>query len=228
VTPLVHFSFVNGHPSTASENKMKSNRKEKHIERFIIVGLIVALVMSVSGISLAGTSPPQTLNTCTKVNKHGVYGATKVVKGASCPGKAGSQYFQQWVLKSSSGGGSGGCATNVPIDLLGFTQDGSGNLWAVIVPSIQYSSACHPTGTMSLAWNGGPICLATLSGVSNATLQDSGRTSATDISGSPVSNASDFWGVNLGVNISTSALEILGCPASATYSGDAHYLSATF
>jgi uncharacterized protein YjbI with pentapeptide repeats len=76
------------------ENKRwKSTNKERRVERLVIVGLIVALVVSVSGVALAGNSPPSSINTCTSVNHHGVYGKTKVTTGASCRG---TQFFQTW------------------------------------------------------------------------------------------------------------------------------------
>jgi len=62
-------------------------------QRLVMIALIVSLAVSVSGVALAGNSPPTTINTCTKVNPHGVYGATKVTTGSNCKGTG---YFDTW------------------------------------------------------------------------------------------------------------------------------------
>jgi hypothetical protein len=189
------------------ENKRrKAPDKETLIERFVIVGLIIALVMSVSGISLAGTSPPQTLNTCTKVNKHGVYGATKVVKGTSCPGKPGRQYFQQWVLKTpppparitTAAGVAGGA---------------NGDVWIVVVPAS--SSAQVPTGS---------VTFVSACGSFSGALHDSGTTVGTTISPQvPVfSPSGDFQGIDTGLS-SGLGLFISSCGPNGSYSGDGVY-----
>jgi uncharacterized protein YjbI with pentapeptide repeats len=61
--------------------------------RYIIGGLIAALMLSFSGVALAGNSPPSSIETCTRVNHHGIYGKTKVVAGSPlCKGA-----LQTWV-----------------------------------------------------------------------------------------------------------------------------------
>jgi uncharacterized protein YjbI with pentapeptide repeats len=67
--------------------------KERRVERLVTVGLIIALVMTFSGVALAGNSPPSSIETCTKVNHHGIYGKTKVFTGSPlCKGA-----LQTWV-----------------------------------------------------------------------------------------------------------------------------------
>ena len=200
---------------------MMSRQRERRVERIVIVGLIIALVMSVSGISLAATSAPQTLNTCTKINKHGVYGATKVVRGPSCPGIAGRSYFQQWVLKSSSGSGGGNPCGSAIATQLGYATGSDGNWWAIADPASAFSSACHPTGTLSESWTGGPSNACSGLDQTNATLRDSGSNQGTDINGN-ISNASDYWGIDLGYP--ESLIASLGCVVSSdSYSGDSVY-----
>lgn len=59
----------------------------------LVVGLIVGGTLAFAGVTFAGTSPPTSVNTCTPVNHHGVYGKPKVTTGTSCPG---TKYFQAW------------------------------------------------------------------------------------------------------------------------------------
>lgn len=115
---------------------VQSERRSVRGHRLVIVGLIVALVVSVSGVALAGTSAPKSLNTCTKVNKHGVYGKTKVVSGTSCSGTA---LFQTWAQPSK-----------IPTSP-GYVQGVNGDGWVVVIPPAQ---AQAPSGTMTIA--GGP------------------------------------------------------------------------
>jgi hypothetical protein len=68
-----------------------TNRKRS--ARLVIVGLVAALALAYSGVTFAASSAPTSINTCTKVNKHGVYGKTKVTAASSCPAH---QAFQTW------------------------------------------------------------------------------------------------------------------------------------
>jgi uncharacterized protein YjbI with pentapeptide repeats len=58
----------------------------------LVVGLIVGGTVAFAGVTFAGTSPPTSVHTCTKV-KHGVYSKTKITAGSSCPS---GQFFQSW------------------------------------------------------------------------------------------------------------------------------------
>jgi uncharacterized protein YjbI with pentapeptide repeats len=66
-------------------------------KRLTVVGLVMGLVvggtLAFAGITFAASSPPTSINTCTKVNKHGVVGKTKVTTASSCSGKS---IFQTW------------------------------------------------------------------------------------------------------------------------------------
>ncbi len=61
--------------------------------RLVVLGLAAALALAYSGVTFAASSPPSSINTCTKVNKHGVYGKTKITAASSCSGKSA---FQTW------------------------------------------------------------------------------------------------------------------------------------
>lgn len=66
--------------------------------RLVLVGLAACTALAVSGIAVAASSPPSSINTCTKVNKHGVYGKTKVTTASSCRA---NQFFQNWNMAAS-------------------------------------------------------------------------------------------------------------------------------
>jgi uncharacterized protein YjbI with pentapeptide repeats len=59
----------------------------------LVMGLIVGGTVAFAGVALAGNSPPTSVNTCTRVNHHGVYGKPKVTNALSCPG---TKLFQAW------------------------------------------------------------------------------------------------------------------------------------
>ena len=66
----------------------------------MVMGLIVGGTLAFAGVTFAGTSPPTHINTCTKVNKHGVYGNPKVTTASSCTG---TKFFQSWTGSSATG-----------------------------------------------------------------------------------------------------------------------------
>jgi uncharacterized protein YjbI with pentapeptide repeats len=115
-------------------SKRSANNQQRFCMVGLIVGLIVGLMLSVSGIALAGNSAPTSINTCTKVSKHGVYGKTKVTTGTSCPTR---QYFQSWTGSAATGEiaslQSQNAALSVYKTLLGDSENGA--------PSMSYANA---------------------------------------------------------------------------------------
>ena len=150
----------------------------------LVMGLIVGVTLGIAGIALAGNSPPTSVNTCTPVNHHGVYGKPKVTTADSCPG---TKYFQHWPQPPT------------PPTLIGtqagYADGANGHLWFVIIPASPYAAANHPNGPLAVAMGG------TCSGIgaSNVPLQDSGTTDAVVVSSmASTTNPGDFWGWDTG------------------------------
>jgi hypothetical protein len=107
-------------------------------------------------------------------------------------------------------------ATRIAVVTIGV----NGDLWYVVSTATPYTTT-PPTGTLTGTLCGGPL---------SGSLADSGLTTAQDTSGHPISNPTNYWGIDTGFTLATLLSVCQGPLAISTtlsYSGDNNYASSS-
>jgi len=186
----------------------------------LVMGLIVGVTLGIAGVTFAASSPPTSINTCTKVNKHGVYGAPKVTTASSC---SGTKLFQSWVsskymqlMRDSAADHPTSSYANIDFSSMALPVAG---LAGADFNGANFSRAILADGSLSNnEWNNDDFNGANFS---NARLNQ-GNFAAADFTGANLTDSYDAGSIFYGANFSnanlTGAYFVGATMTSAVYS----------